>query len=62
MHNELTAKEAELRTVVDILDKKRKFISEVPHKIGVILDSASEVKSIFEVEVKAAADNYKSPI
>jgi len=48
MRAELEAKEAELRTVIEILDKKRKFVEALPSKIGVILDSATEVKTSFE--------------
>lgn len=50
--NELDAKEAELRTVMEILEKKRKFIDEIPAKISVIIQSASEVQLYFTKEIE----------
>jgi hypothetical protein len=52
MRLELDAKEIELRTVVEIQEKKRKFVEVLPTKIGVILDSATEVRTLFEAVSK----------
>ena len=57
----LTAKQTDMRTTVETLDKKRKFVEILPKKIGVVLDSAIEVTSLFEGVSTIAPDPAPAP-
>ena len=50
--NEIDAKEVELRSLIEVLEKKRKFIDELPAKINALILSASDVQLHFSKETE----------